>query len=53
MESLKNRKERFEYTGSLSEYQLISKNTTMKYEVDSYSPYQNYLYKSIIWSGFN
>ena len=49
MESLKNRKERFEYTGSLSEYQLISKNTTMKYEVDSYSPYQNYLYKRALF----
>ena len=49
MESLKNRKERFEYTGSLSEYQLLSKNTTMKYEVDSYSPYQNYLYKSALY----
>lgn len=49
MEKLKNRKERFEYTGKLAEYQTMAQNTVMQYEVDIYSPYQNYLYKRALY----
>ena len=49
MEKLKNRKEKFEYTGKLAEYQLMAQNTVMQYEIDIYSPYQNYLYKRALY----
>jgi hypothetical protein len=49
MEKLKNRKEKFEYTGKLAEYQLLSQNTVMQYEIDTYSSYQNYLYKRALY----
>tara|TARA_R110001592_G_scaffold137914_2_gene356292 strand:+ start:3324 stop:3821 length:498 start_codon:yes stop_codon:yes gene_type:complete len=39
------KKQKFEYSGKLEEYQLYKKNTYTKYEVDKYSLYQNYLYK--------
>lgn len=49
MEKLKSRKERFEYSGKLAEYQLMAGKTTMEYEVDSYTNYQNYLYKRALY----
>jgi hypothetical protein len=49
MEKLKSRKERFEYSGKLSEYQVMASKTVMQYEVDSYSSYQNYLYKRALY----
>lgn len=49
MEKLSSRKERFEYSGKLSEYQIMASNTIMKYEVDSYNNYQNYLYKRALY----
>lgn len=49
MEKLKNRKERFEYTGKLEEYQLMPKKLVMEYEIDNYSSYQNYLYKRALY----
>lgn len=49
MKNLKNRKERFEYSGSLAEYQLYRDNLYTKYEQDAYSAYQNHLYKRAIY----
>jgi hypothetical protein len=49
MEKLKNRKEKFEYTGKLAEYQLLSQDTVMQYEIDAYNSYQNYLYKRALY----
>jgi hypothetical protein len=49
MEKLKSRKERFEYSGKLSEYQLNAGKTVMEYEIDSYNSYQNYLYKRALY----
>lgn len=50
MEKLKSRKEKFEYTGKLEEYQLIKPNKTyIEYEVDCYTQYQNYLYKRALY----
>jgi hypothetical protein len=50
MEKLKSRIEKFEYTGSLAEYQLMKpKKTYMEYEVDQYNSYQNYLYKRALY----
>ena len=49
MEQLKSRKERFVYSGKLAEYQLMAENKVMEYEVDSYSQYQNYLYKRALY----
>lgn len=49
MKKLKNRKERFEYSGSLAEYQLYRDNLYTKYEQDAYSAYQNHLYKRAIY----
>lgn len=49
MEQLSKRKERFEYVGKLEEYQLMPKKLTMEYEVDKYTPYQNYLYKRALY----
>lgn len=49
MEQLKNRKDRIEYSGKLSEYQVFAKDRVMEYEVDAYSQYQNYLYKRALY----
>jgi len=49
MEKLKNRKDKFEYVGKLEEYQLMPKKLTMQYEIDSYTSYQNYLYKRALY----
>ena len=49
MEQLKSRKEKFEYVGKLADYQLHVENRVMEYEVDAYSPYQNYLYKRSLY----
>lgn len=50
MEKVKSRKEKFEYTGKLEEYQLMApKKLYMEYEVDRYNSYQNYLYKRALY----
>lgn len=49
MEKVKNRKERFEYSGSLAGYQLYRDNLYTKYEQDAYSAYQNHLYKRALY----
>ena len=50
MEKLKSRKDKFEYSGKLADYQLMKpKQTYMEYEVDQYSQYQNYLYKRALY----
>jgi len=46
---MKIRKENFDYTGSLSDYQLNASNRVTKYEVDSYTQYQNHLYKRALY----
>jgi len=48
MNTLKNRKGRFHYLGDLADYQLKQKEY-VKYETDSYSAYQNYLYKRALY----
>jgi len=40
---------RFEYVGKLENYQLYGNKKYMQYEQDSYSPYQNYLYKRALY----
>jgi hypothetical protein len=47
MNSIK--KQKFEYSGKLAEYQLYRQNTYTKYEVDQYSEYQNFLYKRALY----
>ena len=49
MKDMKTRKENFDYTGSLSDYQLNASNRVTKYEVDSYTQYQNHLYKRALY----
>ncbi len=49
MKDMKTRKENFDYTGSLSDYQLNASNKVTKYEVDSYTQYQNHLYKRALY----
>jgi hypothetical protein len=49
MEKLKSRKERFEYVGSLAEYQTLAQDRVMEYEIDSYNSYQNYLFKRALY----
>ena len=45
-----NTHKKFEYSGSLENYQLMNdRPTVMKYETDSYSQYQNYLYKRALY----
>jgi hypothetical protein len=44
-----SRKNKFEYTGKLAEYQTVAKNLYVKYEIDKYSSYQNYLYKRALY----
>ncbi len=44
-----SRKQNFEYSGKLAEYQLMANKTTISYEVDRYTPYQNYLYKRALF----
>ena len=43
------KKQKFEYSGKLEEYQLYKPNTYTKYEADQYSQYQNYLYKRVLY----
>ena len=43
------KKQKFEYSGKLEEYQLYKKNTYTKYETDKYSQYQNFLYKRALY----
>jgi|TARA_R110001592_G_scaffold361034_1_gene670751 hypothetical protein len=43
------KKQKFEYSGKLAEYQLYKQNTYTKYEVDQYSQYQNFLYKRALY----
>lgn len=45
-----SRKQKFEYTGSLAEYQTVAKNLYVKYEQDKFTAYQNYLYKRALYS---
>ena len=49
MKDMKTRKENFDYTGSLSDYQLNASNRVTKYEIDSYTQYQNHLYKRALY----
>lgn len=49
MSNLKNRKERLHYFGDLANYQLKQQNEYKDYEIDSYSTYQNYLYKRALY----
>ena len=45
-----NTKQKFEYSGNLENYQLMNQRpTVMQYETDSYSQYQNYLYKRALY----
>lgn len=43
------KKQKFEYSGKLAEYQLYKQNTYTEYEVDQYSQYQNFLYKRALY----
>jgi len=49
MEVLKNRKEKFEYSGKLSEYQINGSKKVTEYDLDSYTPYQTHLYKRALY----
>jgi hypothetical protein len=49
MKDMKTKKEKFDYTGNLSDYQLNASNKVTKYEVDSYTQYQNHLYKRALY----
>jgi hypothetical protein len=49
MEKLSRKQEKYDYKGSLADYQLIAKNLYVKYEVDKFTPYQNYLYKRALY----
>lgn len=40
---------KFEYSGSLEGYQIYRNNLYTKYEVDTYSPYQNARYKRALY----
>lgn len=44
-----SRKQQFEYTGKLAEYQTVAKNFYVKYEQDKFTAYQNYLYKRALY----
>lgn len=44
-----SRKQQFEYTGKLAEYQTVAKNLYVKYEQDKFTAYQNYLYKRALY----
>jgi hypothetical protein len=45
-----NRKQKFEYSGKLENYQIKNERpTVMQYESDGYSQYQNYLYKRALY----
>jgi len=46
---MKTSKHKFEYSGKLEEYQLTPPKRITEYEIDSYSPYQNYLYKRALY----
>jgi hypothetical protein len=41
--------QKFEYSGKLENYQLYAGKTYMRYEQDTYSQYQNYLYKRALY----
>jgi hypothetical protein len=49
MEKLKSRKDRFEYVGKLQDYQLSPGKKYAQYEQDTYTAYQNYLYKRALY----
>jgi hypothetical protein len=49
MKDMKTKKEKFDYTGNLSDYQLNASNKVTNYEVDSYTQYQNHLYKRALY----
>jgi hypothetical protein len=49
MEKLKSRKDKFEYVGKLQDYQLSPGKKYMQYEQDTYTAYQNYLYKRALY----
>lgn len=50
MNKLKERKEKFHYLGDLSKYQLKLQETEyVKYKTESYTEYQNYLYKRALY----
>jgi len=45
-----NNKQKFIYSGTLENYQLSNQiKNVMQYEYDSYTPYQNYLYKRALF----
>ena len=45
-----NNKQKFMYSGTLENYQLSNQiKNVMQYEYDSYTPYQNYLYKRALF----
>ena len=45
-----NNKQKFMYSGKLENYQLSNQiKNVMQYEYDSYTPYQNYLYKRALF----
>lgn len=41
--------QKFEYSGKLENYQLYAGKTYVQYEQDTYSQYQNYLYKRALY----
>ena len=49
MEKYVQKHKSLNYVGQLSEYQTTKKKTYMEYEKDSYSAYQNYLYKRALF----
>jgi len=49
MKDLNTRKEKTEYSGKLADYQLNASNRVTKYEMDSYTQYQNHLYKRALY----
>lgn len=49
MEKYVQKHKSLDYVGQLSEYQTTKKKTYMEYEKDSYSAYQNYLYKRALF----
>jgi len=43
------KKQKFEYSGKLEEYQLYKGKTYTQYETDKYTEYQNFLYKRALY----
>jgi hypothetical protein len=46
---MKVTKNKFEYSGKLENYQVNAGKRYMEYEIDSYTSYQNYLYKRALY----